>query len=230
MYLVSSITRQLTLFYVEPEANWIRVQEPKLINSGLAIKRMFDLIISILAIIFLSPFLAIIACAVKLSSPGPVLYVQKRVGQYGGLITFPKFRSMYKDSDTQRAAVIGRPNEDIVERYRNDPRITQVGHFIRRWSLDELPQLFCVLFGTMSIVGPRPILPEESELVLGQHHYRFIAKPGLTGLWQISGRKEVDWNTRMLMDSDYIQNWTFAGDLLLIFKTFKSILTGKGAY
>jgi len=136
---------------------------------------------------------------------------------------------MYVGADKMRSAVLGSTDEFISDRYKKDPRITRFGRFIRRWSIDELPQLWCVLIGTMSIVGPRPILIEEEEIVDSLNQARFIAKPGLTGLWQVSGRKEVLWETRMRQDILYIESWTFTYDLLLIFRTFGTIISGKGA-
>ena len=118
----------------------------------------------------------------------------------------------------------------MAERYKNDPRITRVGRFIRRFSLDELPQLWCVLIGTMSIVGPRPILPEESSQLGDFHFRRHIAKPGLTGIWQVSGRKDTTWEERMAFDIKYVQEWSIALDAILITRTFKAIISGKGSY
>jgi lipopolysaccharide/colanic/teichoic acid biosynthesis glycosyltransferase len=137
---------------------------------------------------------------------------------------------MRPGSDAQRLEILGRPDEGMAERYKNDPRITRIGRLIRRFSLDELPQLWCVLVGTMSLVGPRPILPEEIPQ-LGQFHFRRqIAKPGLTGIWQVSGRKDTSWEERMAFDIKYVQSWSISLDLILIFRTFRAILSGKGSY
>ena len=167
---------------------------------------------------------------IKAESRGPLLYTQKRIGQNGTLFLFPKFRSMRPGADAQRLEILGRPDEKMSERYKNDPRITRVGRFIRRFSLDELPQLWCVLIGTMSIVGPRPILPEESSQLGDFHFRRQIAKPGLTGIWQVSGRKDTTWEERMAFDLKYVQEWSLALDLILIARTFKAIITGVGSY
>jgi len=175
------------------------------------------------------PILLLIALGVKITSPGPVLYVDQRIGRNNKLFSFPKFRSMVINADQMRSNVLGSPDESMPDRYAQDPRITNFGRFIRRWSLDELPQLWCVLIGTMSIVGPRPILREEDIDVQEENQSRFIAKPGLTGLWQVSGRKEVLWEARMKQDVLYIETWSFLNDLLLIMRTFGTIFYGKGA-
>ena len=228
--LSTPMASEMALFKTIPHTNWVRIDEPHIVNSGYAQKRVFDLLFSTAAILVLSPVLLLIAIGVKISSRGPVLYTAPRIGSNGEYFNFPKFRSMIKGADRMRASVIGAPDSDIADRYRNDPRITKFGKFIRRWSLDELPQLFCVLKGTMSVVGPRPILEEELELVHSRSRYRSMATPGLTGLWQISGRKEVTWEDRMAMDTGYIQNWSFSHDLWLIAKTFAAIFIGRGSY
>jgi lipopolysaccharide/colanic/teichoic acid biosynthesis glycosyltransferase len=171
-----------------------------------------------------------ITIAIKINSRGSILYTQQRLGQDGKLFIFPKFRTMKPGSDEIRLEVLGRPDVDMAQRYKNDPRITSVGRLIRRFSLDELPQLWCVLIGTMSLVGPRPILPQE-EVQLGDIHFRrHIAKPGLTGIWQVSGRKDTTWEERMAFDVKYVQEWSLALDLILIMRTFRAIISGKGSY
>ena len=210
--------------------NWVGIGEPRINESLRVVKRIFDLVFVIPVLILLTPVYLVIALLIKLDSPGNVLYVQKRIGQNGKIFTFPKFRSMRQGSDLERISVLGRPDENMVDRYRNDPRITQVGKLLRRYSLDELPQLFCVLIGTMSLVGPRPILPEE-EPQLGDFHFRRqIAKPGLTGIWQVSGRKETTWDDRMAFDIKYVEEWSVALDLILIARTFRAIISGNGSY
>ena len=210
--------------------NWVRIGEPRINGSLRVIKRIFDLTLVIPALIVLVPVCCAIALLIKIDSPGNILYTQQRIGQDGRLFTFPKFRSMRQGSDKERLNILGRPGENMAERYKNDPRVTRVGRVIRRFSLDELPQLWCVLIGTMSLVGPRPILPEE-EPQLGEFHFRRqIAKPGLTGIWQVSGRKETTWDERMAFDVKYVEEWSVALDLILIFRTFRAIVTGIGSY
>ena len=210
--------------------NWVGIGEPRINESLRVVKRLFDLTLVLPAIIFLTPLYLFIAVLIKLDSPGGVLYTQKRIGQNGKLISFPKFRSMKNNSDQERLSVLGRPDENMAIRYKNDHRITRVGKFLRRYSLDELPQLWCVLIGTMSLVGPRPILPEEEPQMGDFHFRRQIAKPGLTGIWQVSGRKEISWDDRMAFDVKYVEEWSIALDLILIFRTFRAILDGKGSY
>jgi lipopolysaccharide/colanic/teichoic acid biosynthesis glycosyltransferase len=191
---------------------------------------LFDLVLVIPAILLLTPLYLIIAILIKLESRGRLLYTQERIGQDGILFKFPKFRSMKPGSDAQRLEILGRPDEGMTERYKSDPRITRVGRVIRRFSLDELPQLWCVLVGTMSLVGPRPILPEEAPQLGDFHFRRQIAKPGLTGIWQVSGRKDTTWEERMAFDIKYVQEWSIALDLVLITRTFRAVIIGKGSY
>jgi lipopolysaccharide/colanic/teichoic acid biosynthesis glycosyltransferase len=167
---------------------------------------------------------------IKVESRGPLFYSQERIGQDGSYFSFPKFRSMRPGSDAQRLEILGRPDQGMTERYKADPRITRVGRVLRRFSLDELPQLWCVLVGTMSLVGPRPILPEEAPQMGDFHFRRQIAKPGLTGIWQVSGRKDTTWEERMAYDIKYVQDWSIGLDLILVAKTFNAIVRGKGAY
>ena len=210
--------------------NWIGILTPRISDSLRVVKRLFDLSLVIPAIIFLLPVLLIIAVCLKIDSRGSLLYTEKRIGQDGKLFTFPKFRTMKPGSNLIRLEVLGRPDEDMTERYRNDPRITRFGRFLRRYSLDELPQLWCVFIGSMSLVGPRPILPEEMDQLDNFHFKRQIAKPGLTGIWQISGRKDTTWEERMAFDINYVQEWSVALDLILIARTFKAVVSGNGAY
>ena len=211
-------------------SNWVGVLTPRINDSQRVVKRVFDLAMVTPSLILLCPLYLLIAIAIKVNSRGSVLYTQQRLGQDGKLFVFPKFRTMKPGSDEIRLAVLGRPDEDMAQRYKNDPRITSVGRVIRRFSLDEIPQLWCVLIGTMSLVGPRPILPQE-EVQLGDTHFRrHIAKPGLTGIWQVSGRKDTTWEERMAFDIKYVQEWSLALDLILIMRTFKAVVSGSGSY
>jgi exopolysaccharide biosynthesis polyprenyl glycosylphosphotransferase len=229
VFLHSPMTTLIPRMQTMENNELIRVTRPLLVGRHAIIKRTLDVVLSITALIVLSPVLLLTALCVKLTSPGPVLYIDQRIGRNNNLFSFPKFRSMVVNADVMRADVLGSPDESMPDRYAKDPRITNFGQFIRRWSLDELPQLWCVLIGTMSIVGPRPILREEDIDVKKEEKSRFIAKPGLTGLWQVSGRKEVLWEARMKQDILYIETWTFLNDLLLIMRTFSTIIYGKGA-
>ena len=223
------VTSQNQVKYFEG-LNWISIGSPTINDSLRVIKRAFDLILVIPSIIVLSPIYLLIAIGVKFDSRGSLLYSQTRIGQNGETFIFPKFRTMRTGSDAIRLEILGRPDESMAERYRSDPRITRFGRILRRFSLDEIPQLWCVLIGTMSLVGPRPILPEE-EAQLGEFHFRrHVAKPGLTGIWQVSGRKDTTWEERMAFDIKYVQEWSMALDLILIARTFKAIATGRGSY
>ncbi len=208
----------------------IHLDEPSLTGPRRFLKRALDLLVATVALVLLSPLMLVIAALVAATSRGPVLFVQERVGQGGEPFRFPKFRSMVDGADRLRSHVIGAPDDDIAERYRSDPRITPVGRLIRRFSLDELPQLVNVVGGSMSIVGPRPMLVEELPLLGEADHRRHLTRPGLTGVWQVSGRKDVVWEDRMRMDLEYVETWSVALDLVVIAKTIKAVVVGTGAY
>ncbi|HYN56899.1 MAG TPA: sugar transferase [Motilibacterales bacterium] len=208
----------------------LHLDEPVLTGPKRFLKRTMDVVLGALALVVLSPVLILISVAISLDSRGPAQYVSQRIGRSGIEFGCRKFRTMRDGADAQRSAVIGLPDESIAERYRTDPRITRVGRFLRRWSLDELPQLLNVVGGSMSLVGPRPVLPEEMALLADSDRRRHITKPGLTGLWQISGRKEVAWDDRMLMDLYYVEHWSLALDVVILAKTAKAVITGHGAY
>jgi exopolysaccharide biosynthesis polyprenyl glycosylphosphotransferase len=208
----------------------LHLDEPHLTGPKRAIKRSLDIVFgSVLLVLFL-PFMILAAIGIKLTSRGPVFYKQQRIGRGGQLITIAKFRTMVVGSDAMREEVIGLPDERIGERYRRDPRITPFGRVLRRWSIDEMPQVFNVIGGSMSLVGPRPVLLDEVPLLDDADHRRHLTKPGLTGLWQVSGRKGVDWEERMRLDLDYVEHWSPALDLVIVAKTVKAVLAGNGAY
>nr|MBO2500834.1 sugar transferase [Acidimicrobiia bacterium] len=197
----------------------------------LAVKRAIDIIGATIALVLLSPVFLVVAIAVKLSSPGPVLFKQTRIGKYGEPFTFLKFRSMRVGADNEKRNLIDLNEVDgPVFKIREDPRITSVGRFLRKTSLDELPQLLHVLSGRMSLVGVRPPVPEEVAEYSAYERQRLLIKPGLTCIWQVSGRSDLDFRTWMRMDLEYIENWSLALDLKLILKTFSAVLSGRGAY
>ncbi len=208
----------------------LHLDEPHLTGPKRAIKRALDIVFGVILFLLFSPFMIVAAIGTFATSRGPILYRQERVGRGGEAITVTKFRTMYVGADKKRAEVIGGPDEKIFERYKSDPRITPFGRLLRRWSIDEMPQVVNVIRGNMSLVGPRPVLPEELGLFDDADHRRHLTKPGLTGLWQVSGRKEVDWEERMRMDLDYVENWSPALDLVIVAKTAKVVLSGRGAY
>lgn len=208
----------------------LHLDEPSLTGPKRALKRMVDLAVAVPTLLLLSPVLLVVAVAIKLDSLGRVLYLSDRIGRSGETFRCVKFRTMIVGADSMREDVIGDPDDEISDRYREDPRVTRVGHHLRRWSLDELPQLLNVITGSMSLVGPRPMLPSELALLGDEENRRHLTKPGLTGLWQISGRKETSWEERMRLDLHYIETWSIALDLVIIAKTAKAVISGHGAY
>jgi len=227
--MVSRISPIINRLDQSKSVGLLKIREPRILDSGKFIKRSFDLTLGSIFLLIALPIMFMAAVGVKLTSKGPALYLDSRVGLEGRSFLFPKFRTMYVGSSDLRLEVLGRPDAQMSERYKRDPRITPVGRFLRRWSIDELPQLWCVVIGTMSLVGPRPILHQELPQVLDSHQSRFIAKPGLTGLWQTSGRKLTSWEERMSGDIAYIQDWSLATDFALIFRTIGVLLSGKGS-
>jgi lipopolysaccharide/colanic/teichoic acid biosynthesis glycosyltransferase len=172
-----------------------------------------------------------VAIAVKVSSPGPVMFRQERVGRHGRPFVMHKFRSMYVDAEARLAQLQHLNDRDgVLFKMRDDPRVTPVGRFIRRYSLDELPQLFDVLLGTMSMVGPRPPLPREVARYHEDVRRRLLVKPGLTGLWQVSGRSDLSWEESVRLDLSYVENWFLGLDLSIIARTVRAVLARSGAY
>ena len=202
---------------------------------GGAVKRVFDVVAALAAIVVLLPMFAIVCVAVYMECPGPILFRQRRVGFDGREFTCLKFRTMAIDAERALREYLAH-NEDArrewqtTHKLRNDPRITGFGRFLRRSSLDELPQLFNVLVGDMSIVGPRPIVAEEVPLY--QEHFTDYAdaRPGLTGLWQISGRNTTSYPQRVAYDVEYLRNWSFSRDMRIILATAVHVWEGSGAY
>ena len=208
----------------------LHLDEPHLTGPKRAIKRTLDIVFGLLLFGLFLPFMIFAAIGTKLTSRGPMFYVQERVGRGGQIIKVPKFRTMIVGSDKLRDELIGTPDEEIVDRYRQDARITGFGRILRRWSIDEMPQVVNVIVGSMSLVGPRPVLVDEMPLLGDADHRRHLTKPGLTGLWQVSGRKTVEWEERMRLDLDYVEHWSPALDLVIVAKTVKAVLVGDGAY
>jgi exopolysaccharide biosynthesis polyprenyl glycosylphosphotransferase len=194
-------------------------------------KRLFDLLIGSVCLILLIPVFPIIALMIKLDSRGPVLYKQVRVGKEGRRFKFYKFRSMVHNADTFLDQVIGLNEQDgPIFKIKADPRITAVGQFLRRSSLDEIPQIFNVINGDMSIVGPRPPLPTEVAGYQPWHRRRLEVKPGITCLWQISGRSHISFNEWMRLDLEYLKNRSIKTDFLILLKTLPAVIARKGAY
>jgi exopolysaccharide biosynthesis polyprenyl glycosylphosphotransferase len=195
------------------------------------VKRSFDLLFSLTVMVLLSPVFLLIAIAVLISSGWPVFYSQKRIGLNGRPFKFYKFRSMVKGADKMLSDVENIHAKDhVIFKNRQDPRVTPVGRILRKYSLDELPQFLNVLNNSMSVVGPRPALPHEVNVYNSIYERRLIAKPGITGPWQISGRSDLDLRTSVALDLNYLINWSFTRDLWIIVSTVGAIFRGKGAY
>jgi len=206
-------------------------------HISLAVKRAIDLAGSVVGVIVLSPLLLVIAAAIKVSSSGPVLFRQERLGQDGVPFTVFKFRSMYARSDATphmqfiKQYIAGASADGAVYKLTQDSRVTPVGHFLRKTSLDELPQLFNVLSGEMSLVGPRPPIPYELEGYDVWHRRRVLeAKPGITGLWQVTGRSRLRFDDMVRLDLRYATRWSLWLDLKILIRTVRVVLSGTGAY
>jgi exopolysaccharide biosynthesis polyprenyl glycosylphosphotransferase len=203
----------------------------RLSGSQAAVKRAFDLAVSATGLLLLSPVLGAVALAVNATSPGPVFYRQRRVGQRGRPFTMLKFRTMRDGADLQVAELrLEHGMNDLMFKLHDDPRITPVGRFLRRFSLDELPQLINVARGEMSLVGPRPPLPEEVAEYEDWQFDRLEVPPGITGLWQVSGRSELSFDECVRLDLFYIENWSLAYDLYIVAKTLPVLFTRRGAF
>jgi len=226
---------QLSLGGVDVEAingiPLISVKETALTGFNLALKRAVDLTLTVLAIVLLSPVWLIIAVAIKLDSRGPVFFRQERIGRGGKPFTVFKFRSMYHDAEARMAELRAHNEADgPLFKMRADPRRTRVGRFIRKTSLDEWPQLINVLRGEMSVVGPRPGLRCEVEQYQPWHHKRLEVLPGITGLWQVSGRSNLTFDEMVMLDIYYAENWSLGLDLQIMIRTVPQLVFGDGAY
>ncbi|GAA1786178.1 sugar transferase [Luedemannella flava] len=208
----------------------LHVEEPTLAGLAWLFKNFMDRLMSALLLAIISPLLLIIAILIKLSDRGPVFFRQSRVGREGKTFRVWKFRTMYTDAEERLAHLVEQNETDgLLFKIRNDPRITPVGRFLRASSLDELPQLINVLRGDMSLVGPRP-LPADDGDFLGDVRRRLLVRPGMTGLWQVSGRSELSWDDAVRLDLYYVDNWSLAFDLLILWRTIGVVLARKGAY
>ncbi|SOE01051.1 sugar transferase [Blastococcus haudaquaticus] len=209
----------------------LSVEQPRFEGWRRLVKGGMDRLVAAAGLLALSPALLAIGLAVAATSPGPVLYRQERVGLNGRSFTMLKFRSMVVDADQQVDSLQGANISDgLLFKMREDPRVTTVGRWLRRLSLDELPQLLNVLGGSMSLVGPRPPLPVEVARYDSSVSRRLLVKPGLTGLWQVSGRSDLPWEEAVRLDLRYVENWSLATDLLIIAKTARAVLSRSGAY
>ena len=211
----------------------LRLRAWKMTVAGsYAMKRAMDIIGSGIGLILLSPVYLAIAAAIKLTSPGPVIFSQTRVGRYGRHFKFYKFRSMFIDAEARKEALMDKneSKDGVIFKMKDDPRITKVGKLLRRTSLDELPQLWNVFIGDMSLVGPRPPVPKEVQEYTLEDRKRLDVIPGITCLWQIMGRSEIPFREQVRLDKEYILAPSVWKDIVILLKTVPAILGGKGAY
>jgi exopolysaccharide biosynthesis polyprenyl glycosylphosphotransferase len=226
---------QMTLSHLDVEdlggIPMIGVREISISRGEMLYKRALDVVISLLGLVLLLPVFALIAVLIRLDSPGAAFFTQIRVGKGEQLFACYKFRTMRHGADAEKDELLAFNEADgPIFKIRADPRITRVGRILRRTSLDELPQLFNVLRGHMSIVGPRPATPAEVQRYQAWHKRRLEVAPGMSGLWQVSGRSELSFDEMVLLDLYYIENWSPVLDLQIMLRTFPKMITGEGAY
>jgi exopolysaccharide biosynthesis polyprenyl glycosylphosphotransferase len=209
----------------------LHVDHPQLSGFPVLVKDLFDRSFAAVALISLSPLLVLLAVIIRLHDRGPAFFTQVRVGKDGRVFKIYKFRTMVVDAEQRRTQLLDSNDTDgVLFKLRKDPRVTAVGARLRRYSIDELPQLFNVLLGQMSLVGPRPALPDEAARYAEHVRRRLVVRPGLTGLWQVNGRSDLSWEESVRLDLRYVENWSFALDLQIVWKTIMVILQGSGAY
>lgn len=209
----------------------MHVDVPQYSGGKHVLKRLLDIVVASVALVLLSPLFLVLAVIVKRNGPGPVFFKQERVGKAGRPFRMIKFRSMVTDAEASLAALMAR-NEGagVLFKMQNDPRVTSCGRWMRRYSLDELPQFWNVLTGEMSLVGPRPQLQREVEAYERHTHRRLLIKPGITGLWQVNGRSDLPWDEAVRLDLYYVENWSIMGDVIIMWRTFKAMCMPAGAY
>ncbi len=209
----------------------LHVEHARMSGAARVVKELVDRIGALVLLAVFGPLLIALALLIKRGSPGPVLFKQTRVGRYGREFRMMKFRTMYTDAEA-RLNELKHLNESdgVLFKMRNDPRVTPVGRLLRKFSLDELPQLLNVLRGDMSLVGPRPPIPSEVALYPDDMRRRFVVKPGLTGLWQVSGRADLSWEDSIRLDLRYVENWSLTLDLVILLRTLAAVWRGAGAY
>lgn len=205
---------------------------PQYSPAAMLQKRIFDIVVSAIALVVSSPIMLAVAIAIKLEDHGPAIYTQERIGLRGKSFKIHKFRSMYVDADSKLAEVAAANGQElgVCLKIKNDPRITKVGRFIRKTSLDELPQFFDSLIGTMSVVGPRPQRQFEVKDYDQVYATRLLVKPGITGPWQVSGRNDLNEEESRQLDVSYVQSWSVMEDIVYIFRTVGTVFSPNGAY
>ncbi|MEO6827658.1 MAG: sugar transferase [Microbacteriaceae bacterium] len=209
----------------------VHVDLPQYTGLNHAVKRLVDLTLVTVLMILLAPIFVAVVLGIRAEGDGPVLFRQERVGVNGTRFTMYKFRSMVTNAESRLAELREKDEGNGIQfKIRNDPRVTSFGRFIRRYSIDEFPQLWNVFVGDMSLVGPRPPLPAEVEHYLGRVNRRLLIKPGITGLWQVNGRSDLSWEESVKLDLYYVENWSVTGDLLILLRTLKAVFRHDGAY
>ena len=225
------VTPTRTRVFATGGLTFVRAAHPALDGPRRWLKDVGERTAAALGLVVLLPALIAIGVLVRLDSPGPAVYRQQRVGRDGRLFTMLKFRSMTTSADTERVGLAERNEaDDVLFKIQGDPRITRVGRWLRRSSLDELPQLWNVVRGDMSLVGPRPALPEEVARYDVDPRRRLVVKPGMTGLWQVSGRSDLTWAESVRLDVSYVDNWSLGLDLAILLRTVRAVLGHRGAY
>jgi exopolysaccharide biosynthesis polyprenyl glycosylphosphotransferase len=231
--VLTNVTGTRLSYRTIPGLPLLHVDEPELSGSRRLIKGMFDRVVGLVGLILVAPLLLAMAVAIRLTSPGPAFFRQQRVGRAGETFRIWKLRTMYTgahgDKDALRAANV-HGLDGVLFKLPQDPRVTPVGRFLRRYSLDELPQLINVVLGHMSLVGPRPPLQEEVDRYDGHVHRRLLVKPGITGLWQVSGRADLPWEEAVRLDLHYVENWSLGLDVAVLCRTAIAVLKARGAY
>jgi len=218
---------QRSFKYLRKKYAWLAVT-----RAANLVKRTMDILVATILLVGLSPLLFLVALIIKAIDRGPVIYTQKRVGQWGREFFFPKFRSMVVNADEIRQTILDQSHhtDSVTFKMAKDPRITWIGRIIRKLSIDELPQLWNVLKGDMSLVGPRPPLPEEVARYTLKDRRRLDVTPGLTCTWQVSGRSDIPFDEQVKLDVAYIESKSFMTDIRILFQTIPAVLSGKGAY
>ena len=208
-----------------------QVEQPELQFGTRVAKCVVDRLLALVGLLVLSPLLVAIALVIRVSSRGPVMFRQVRIGLGGRHFTLWKFRTMVRDAESRLPSLMHLNEQDgVLFKIRNDPRVTGVGRVLRRWSLDELPQLWNVLRGDMSLVGPRPPIPSEVARYDERVHRRLLVKPGMTGLWQVSGRAELPWDDAVRLDLHYVEHWSLGMDAAILGRTCMAVVRQRGAY
>ena len=221
-----STWRHRLRFYLK-RIGWVSI-----VNGAYLVKRLFDMVVSAVLLVLLLPVFLAVAIAIRLEDPGPVLFKQTRVGRWGSLFTMWKFRSMYSDAEERKKELMAENEMDggVIFKMKDDPRVTRIGRIIRKTSLDELPQLWNVLKGEMSLVGPRPPVPLEVDQYSLADRRRLEVIPGITCIWQASGRSNIPFDQQVELDVQYIQSQSFWTDIKILMKTVPALIFGSGAY